>query len=140
MRWEFMAFTLNSADHKFLKMKEQMSSAGVREQIMILNCTAYPIYSLVQGDQGTKAMCTALKDIDWFSGFEFPALSGQASPVKMMVISMETQHGWSATSCRFSVEVKFQDYSRQEVLKTIRQYTFCELLVQPNSQSTESAA
>jgi hypothetical protein len=110
------------------------------EQIMILDCTAHPGYSLVQGDEGTKAMCTALKDILWFSDFLFPPDEGHNEPVKMTVTSVDTDKGWCAASCHFCVEIKYRGYSQQDILKTIEKLIFSRFVVRVNDKVAESAA
>lgn len=121
-------------------MKSEIISHDDQEQVMILDCTAYPRYSLVQNDEGTKAMCTALIDISWFTDFVFPPAEGHNGPVKMTVTSLDTDKGWNAASCHFCVEVKYRGCCREEILKTIRKQTFSRFVVRADGQDTESAA
>lgn len=121
-------------------MKNELISADDQEQVMILDCTAYPRYSLVQNDEGSKAMCTALKDILWFSDFVFPPADGVNDPVKMMVTSVDLDQGGRPASCHFCVEVKYRAYSQQELLKTIKKLTFSRFIVRGSMQGTGSAA
>lgn len=121
-------------------MREENISSEDKVQLICLECTAYPRYNLVQGDQGTKAMCTALRDISWFCDFEFPPVDGHKYPVQMSVNSMDTGQEWCSSTYCFRVEVRFQGYCLQEILKIIKKHTFCKLMVSSAYKNSENAA
>ncbi|TKC07231.1 zinc-binding metallopeptidase family protein [Pedobacter frigoris] len=117
-----------------------MIPSADQQQVMTLDCTAYRRYSLVQNDEGTRAICTALKDILWFSDFVFPAAGNQHELVKMTVISVDLDQECCAECCRFSVEVRYHGYCRQEILKTIKKQIFSRFVVRADRMEVENAA
>jgi acetylornithine deacetylase/succinyl-diaminopimelate desuccinylase-like protein len=111
-------------------MKDQMITARGQISIMILDCCARPTLSLAENAQGTKAICSALKDILWFSDYVFQKASGSANMVGMTVTSVTTGKGNCADLCNFTVEIRYdQHYTRDEIVNNIRKYTHCNFSI-----------
>lgn len=124
----------------YMTMKDQIIPPGPQVFLMNIDCTAYPRQGLVQNAEGTKAICTALHDIAWFSGFVFPTNDTHSAFVQMSVTSANMDQGCGSASCQFSVEVRYCGYTEQDILKTIKKHTFCTFMVRQASLEAESAA
>lgn len=100
---------------------------------MILDCISYPRESLAIGAEGTKAICSALTDILWFSDYIFPIESNSPNPVMMTVTEVNANEHSCAYQCSFTVEIKYDhSYTRKEILNTIRNHTYCKFTVREN--------
>lgn len=99
------------------------------EQLMVLDCVAYPRTSLVPFAAGTSAICTALNDIKWFSEYVFPIERNLPDPVKMEVTEIHTglYEPNPAGQCRFTVGIRYDhSYTAKEILNTIKNHTRCK--------------
>lgn len=102
---------------------------NIPAQVMILDCVANPCSSLAQGAEGSKAICSALKDISWFTDFEFSPANKVYGTVRMQVTSADINPVYCAVYCRFTVEIEYTGYDREELLKIIRKHTYSDLSV-----------
>ena len=100
--------------------------------LMILDCIACPWQSLAEAAEGTKAMCSALTDILWFSDYVFTAETSHPRPVKMTVIDVSINHA-ATDRCNFSVEITYEhSRTREEILATIKRNTRCKFSIREN--------
>jgi len=97
-----------------------------KKNVMILDCTARPRLALAEGAEGTKAICSGLNDIRWFSEYIFPSAPGCTDPVHMKVTSVDAGTITESDNCRFTVEISYDEsYTSEEILATIKRKTFC---------------
>jgi acetylornithine deacetylase len=113
----------------------QMQMAVAERGLMVLDCTVLGKAGHAARNEGENAIYKALKDIAWFSSYEFPKVSDLLGPVKMSVTVIDTQnkaHNVVPAQCTFVVDTRVNElYSFEEVLDTIRKNVSCEL--QPRS-------
>lgn len=112
----------------------EMNLAVSEKGLMVLDCTAKGESGHAAREEGVNAIYEAIKDIEWFKNFNFPAISEHLGPVKMSVTMIESgsQHNVVPESCRFVVDVRTTDaYSNEETLKVIRDHVKSE--AQPRS-------
>jgi acetylornithine deacetylase len=113
----------------------QMQMAVAERGLMVLDCTVTGKAGHAARNEGDNAIYKALKDIAWFSGYEFPKVSDLLGPVKMSVTVIDTQnkaHNVVPAQCTFVVDTRVNElYTFEEVLDTIRKNVACE--VQPRS-------
>lgn len=108
------------------------------QQLMVLDCVAYPRNSLVPFAEGTNALCTALNDIKWFSEYVFPIERDLPNPVRMEVVEIHTGlYGPElAGQCRFTVEIHYdQSYTVKEILNTIKNHVHCKFTLRAEAFS-----
>jgi acetylornithine deacetylase len=113
----------------------QMQMAVAERGLMVLDCAVLGKAGHAARNEGENAIYKALKDISWFSSYEFPKVSDLLGPVKMSVTVIDTQnkaHNVVPAQCTFVVDTRVNElYSFEEVLDTIRKNVNCE--VQPRS-------
>ena len=92
-------------------------------------------------NEGENAIYKALKDIEWFSTYQFSKVSDLLGPVKMSVTVVETEnkaHNVVPAQCRFVVDVRVNElYTFEEVLDTIHNNIQSE--VKPRSTRLRSS-
>jgi hypothetical protein len=102
---------------------------------MILDCIARPRLALAEGAEGTKAICSGLHDILWFSEYVFPAEPGFPQPVTMIVTAVDAGKVTAADTCRFTVEITYdENYPAENILSMIRRKTFCKFTVREEAE------
>jgi acetylornithine deacetylase len=102
-----------------------MNLAIAERGLMVLDCTATGKAGHAAREEGDNAIYKTLKDIEWFSNFTFPKVSGTLGPVKMSVtmINAGSQHNIVPGTCSFTVDVRLTDaYTCDEVLQIVRQH------------------
>ncbi|WP_139298297.1 zinc-binding metallopeptidase family protein [Pedobacter hartonius] len=105
--------------------------------LIILECTACPRLALAEGAEGTKAICSGLTDIQWFSDYIFPGEPSNFSPVTMAVTSVRTGKDANADECYFTVEISYDEsYTTEKVLSTIRRWTYCKFTIREDTHSS----
>ena len=68
-----------------------MKMALADKGLLVLDCTATGIAGHAARNEGVNAIYKAVKDISWFSDFQFPKVSSILGPVHMAVTSVGTQ-------------------------------------------------
>ncbi|SMC85757.1 hypothetical protein SAMN04488524_2950 [Pedobacter africanus] len=112
------------------------------QQLLVLDCVAYPRNSLVPFAAGTNALCTALNDIKWFSEYVFPIERNLPNPVRMEVTEIHTglYEPEPARQCRFTVEIHYDhSYSEKEILNTVKNHTRCKFTLRAKALNFELA-
>jgi hypothetical protein len=108
-------------------MKDQMIKTDCTKSVMILDCMARPRLALAEGAEGTKAICSGLHDILWFSEYVFEPEPGCPGPVTMKVTEVDAGKVTAADNCRFTVEISYhENYPAEKILNVIRRKTFCK--------------
>ena len=81
----------------------QMQMAVAERGLMVLDCTTVGKAGHAARNEGENAIYKALKDISWFSSFEFAKVSELLGPVKMSVTVIDTPNNYmeiGRASCR----------------------------------------
>jgi acetylornithine deacetylase len=107
-----------------------MQLAIAEKGLLVLRCKANGISGHAARDIGRNAILTALKDIQWFSTFQFPVVSKLLGPVRMTVTMIEggIQHNVIPDSCQFTVDIRTTDcHNSDEVLHVIKQNITSEI-------------
>ena len=78
-----------------------MQPAVAEKGLMVLDCTAIGKAGHAARNEGINAITLAMKDIEWFSTYQFPEKSDFLGPVKMTVtiIHAGTQHNVVPNKC-----------------------------------------
>lgn len=91
--------------------------------LLVLDCVAEGVAGHAAREEGDNAIYKAVKDIQWFSSYQFPDLSEMLGPVKMSVTMIRAgeQHNVVPAECHFTVDVRVTDvYTHEEILDTIK--------------------
>lgn len=118
-----------------------MNPAIAEKGLMVLDCTVHGKSGHAARNEGENAIYKAIKDIGWFSSFQFPEKSRLLGPVKMTVtmINAGTQHNVIPDKCKFVVDVRSNElYSNEELFTIIDMYTDCD--VEPRSFRLNSSS
>ncbi len=112
-----------------------MKMAVAEKGLFVLDCTAKGIAGHAARNEGINAIYIAMKDIEWFSTYEFEKVSLLLGPVHMAVTSIETTnkaHNIVPSECNFIVDIRVNElYTFEEVLFAINQHIKSE--VKPRS-------
>lgn len=104
----------------------QMQMAVAEKGLLVLDLTATGIPGHAARNEGENALYKALKDIEWFSTYQFEKVSPLLGPVKMTVTVIETEnkaHNVVPALCKFVVDIRINEYySFEEIITIIRQH------------------
>lgn len=110
----------------------KMQLAIAEKGLMVLDCEALGKAGHAAREEGENAIYKALKDIEWFSTYQFPRVSEWLGPVKMSVTVVNTEnkaHNIVPSSCKFVVDIRITEvYSHEEVFETIRQNVVSQVM------------
>jgi acetylornithine deacetylase len=112
-----------------------MEMAVAEKGSMVLDCISTGKAGHAAREEGDNAIYKAIKDIQWFSTYQFHAEANQPNPVKMTVTQIDAgqQHNIVPGTCNFTVDIRFDHhYSVKEILNTITNHTFCDSTLRPN--------
>lgn len=100
-----------------------MELAIAERGLMVLDGVATGKAGHAARNEGENAVYKAIKDIQWFSSYQFPKVSHLLGGVKMSVTVVETEnkaHNMVPAQCRFVVDVRVNElYTFEAVLETI---------------------
>jgi len=108
-----------------------MQMAVAEKGLMVLDCIVKGKAGHAARNTGINAIEKALKDLDWFTTFEFNMQSKYLGPVKMTptIIRAGSQHNVIPEVCEFTVDVRTTDrYTNEEVLEIIKTRVSCEVI------------
>ena len=101
----------------------QMQMAVAERGLMVLDCIVTGKAGHAARKEGENAISKAIKDIEWFHGFQFPKSSELLGPVTMNVTVIETEnkaHNVVPAQCKYVVDVRVNElYSFDEILEVI---------------------
>ncbi len=102
-----------------------MRMAVAEKGLFVLDCTAKGIAGHAARNEGINAIYIAMKDIEWFSNYEFEKKSPLLGAVHMAVTSIDTAnkaHNIVPSECSFVVDIRVNElYTFEEVLFVINQ-------------------
>ena len=107
-----------------------MQPAVAEKGLMVLDCTSVGKAGHAARNEGINAIYLAMKDIEWFSSYEFPEKSDFLGPVKMTVtiINAGTQHNVVPDKCEFTVDIRSNEfYSNEQLFELIKEHVSCEI-------------
>lgn len=120
----------------------EMQMAVAEKGLMVLDCTVTGKAGHAAREEGDNAINKAIKDIEWFSSFQFGKVSDLLGPVKMSVTVIETEnkaHNVVPSQCKFVVDCRVNElYTFEEMLGVIKENVRCE--VSPRSTRLRSSA
>jgi acetylornithine deacetylase len=120
----------------------QMQMAVAERGLMVLDCKAHGQAGHAARNEGDNAIYRAMKDIQWFSAYQFDKVSELIGPIKMSVTSIQTEnkaHNVVPSECSFIVDTRVNElYSFEDILETIRANVESE--VTPRSTRLRSTA
>ena len=101
-----------------------MNMAVAEKGLFVLDCTAKGMAGHAARNEGINAIYIAMKDIEWFSTFEFAKTSSLLGPVHMAVTSINSRnktHNIVPSECSFIVDMRVNElYTFEEVLSVIK--------------------
>ncbi|MBO9634234.1 MAG: M20 family metallo-hydrolase [Chitinophagaceae bacterium] len=119
-----------------------MQMAVAERGLMVLDGMAHGRAGHAAREEGENAIYKALKDIQWFSTYQFPKVSELLGPVKTSVTVIETDnkaHNVVPAQCKFVVDVRVNElYTFEEILSVIREKIHSE--VTPRSTRLRSTS
>jgi acetylornithine deacetylase len=102
----------------------QMQMAVAERGLMVLDCKAQGQAGHAARNEGDNAIYKAMKDIEWFSTYQFDKVSALIGPVKMSVTSIQTEnkaHNVVPSECNFIVDTRVNElYSFEDILEAVR--------------------
>ncbi len=108
-----------------------MQMAIAEKGLLVLDCIVNGIAGHAARNEGVNAIYKAMKDIDWFSSFQFPKTSSFLGAVHMAVTSINTQnkaHNIVPSECSFIVDVRVNElYTFEEVIAEIKNNVECNV-------------
>lgn len=107
-----------------------MRPAVAEKGLMVLDCVAIGKAGHAARNEGINAITQAMKDIEWFSTYQFPKKSDFLGPVKMTVtiIHAGTQHNVVPATCAFTVDVRSNEfYTNEQLFELIKEQVDCEV-------------
>lgn len=120
----------------------QMQMAVAERGLLVMDCKAVGRAGHAARNEGDNAIYKAMKDIQWFSAYQFDKVSELIGPVKMSVTSINTEnkaHNVVPPECTFIVDARINElYSFEEVLQIIRDNVQSQ--VQPRSTRLRSTS
>jgi len=120
----------------------QMQMAVAERGLMVLDCIAHGKAGHAARNEGENAIYKAMKDIEWFSTYQFNKVSELLGACKMSVTVIESEnkaHNVVPAVCRFVVDTRINElYSFEEVVDIIKANVQCE--VKPRSTRLRSTS
>lgn len=109
-----------------------MELAIAEKGLLVIDVVAHGKAGHAARDEGDNALYRAMKEIEWFSAFQFPKESPWLGKVKMTVTVIHTenkQHNVVPDVCHYTVDIRIPDcYTHDEVLEIIRQNIISEIM------------
>jgi acetylornithine deacetylase len=103
----------------------KMQLAIAEKGLMVLDCVAQGKAGHAAREEGDNAIYKAVKDIGWFSTYQYPKVSEWLGPVKMSVTVIDTEnmaHNIVPSTCNFVVDIRITDlYSHEDIFEIIKQ-------------------
>lgn len=112
----------------------EMQPAIAEKGLIVLDCISHGKAGHAAREEGINAIYEAIRDIEWFSTFQFPKVSALLGPVKMSVTMIQagSQHNVVPEACKYVVDVRVTDqYDNKELVELIRKHVRSD--VEPRS-------
>ena len=139
---EILLPQLGNLDFAIVGEPTQMNMAVAEKGLMVLDCTAIGKAGHAAREEGDNAIYKAIKDIEWFSSYQFDKISDLLGPVKMSVTVIDTDnkaHNVVPAQCKFVVDCRVNElYTFEEMLSTIKSNVQCD--IKPRSTRLRSSS
>ncbi|MCW3079033.1 M20 family metallo-hydrolase [Segetibacter sp.] len=110
----------------------KMELAIAEKGLMVLDCVAQGKAGHAAREEGDNAIYKAVKDIEWFSTYQYPKVSEWLGPVKMSVTVINTEnkaHNMVPSTCNFVVDIRITElYTHEEVFEVVRQHVLSQVM------------
>jgi len=110
----------------------QMQMAVAERGLLVIDCISHGKAGHAARNEGENAIYKAIKDIEWFSRYQFPKTSELLGANKMSVTVIETEnkaHNVVPAVCKLVVDVRVNElYSFDEVLAVMKENVLCEVI------------
>ena len=103
---------------------------------LVIDCICNGRSGHAARDEGDNSIYKCLKDLNWFSTYQFPQTVKGLPSVKMTVtiIKAGIQHNIIPAKCEFTVDIRHDDsYTHQQILDVIKQNTSVQVISRPGS-------
>lgn len=121
---EVLLKQLGPVDCAIVGEPTQMQMAVAERGLMVLDCIAKGKAGHAARKEGDNAIYKAMKDINWFTTYQFPKVSELLGPVNMDVTVIETEnkaHNVVPAQCKYVADIRVnENYTFEEVLEEIR--------------------
>ncbi|MFL9481600.1 M20 family metallo-hydrolase [Chitinophagaceae bacterium LWZ2-11] len=118
----------------------QMNLAIAEKGLMVLDAVAHGKAGHAAREEGVNAVYKAMKDIDWFSTYQFPKTSEWLGAIKMSVTVINTEnkaHNVVPAECNYVVDIRVTDaYTHEQLLGIIKEHITSD--VKPRSMRMRS--
>jgi acetylornithine deacetylase len=107
---------LGNIDLAIVGEPTEMQMAVAEKGLMVLDCETFGVTGHAARNEGINAIYNAIYDVEKIRNFEFPKKSELLGSVKMSVtmINAGTQHNVVPDSCKFVVDVRTNEFYRNE--------------------------
>jgi len=133
---------LGKIDFGIVGEPTQMQMAVAEKGLLVLDGNAQGKAGHAAREEGDNAIYHAIRDIQWFSTYQFPKVSNLLGPVKMSVTVIQTEnkaHNVVPSNCHFVVDVRVNElYRFEEILEIIGRYVKSD--IQPRSLRMRSSS
>lgn len=127
---ESMIPLLENIDCGIVGEPTRLEMAVAERGLMVVDCMARGRSGHAAMDEGDNAILTAIKDIEWVQGYEFPRVSAWLGKVKMTttMIKAGTQHNVIPDECSFVLDIRSTDlYSNDQILTVLKEHMKSEI-------------
>ena len=118
-----------------------MQMAIAEKGLLVLDGIATGKAGHAARNEGENAIYKAMKDIEWFSTYQFPKVSDLLGPVKMSITVINTEnkaHNVVPSQCNFVADIRVNElYSFEDILATVKKNVQSE--VSPRSLRMRSS-
>lgn len=121
---------LGKIDFAIVGEPTKMQVAVAEKGLLVLDCTVNGIAGHAARNEGINAIENAMRDIHWFTTYQFERNSRWLDKVKMTVtmINAGTQHNIVPCRCNFTVDIRVTDvYTLEEIISEISKHVTCEV-------------
>ncbi|HUQ64642.1 MAG TPA: M20 family metallo-hydrolase [Flavitalea sp.] len=109
----------------------KMQMAIAEKGLLVLDCTANGTAGHAARNEGDNAIYRAMKDIEWFSSYQFPKVSSLLGPVKMSVTVINTEnkaHNVVPSQCTFVADIRVNElYRFEDIIADIKKNVYSEI-------------
>ncbi|AYL94542.1 M20/M25/M40 family metallo-hydrolase [Mucilaginibacter celer] len=110
---------------------------------LVIDCVSNGRPGHAAREEGDNAIHKCLRDLEWFSLYQFPQQLKGLPPVKMTVTTIKagSQHNIVPGRCEFTVDIRHDDtFSQKEIVDIIRRNVSCQVNPRPGSLGASSVS
>jgi len=110
---------------------------------LVIDCISNGRPGHAAREEGDNAIHKCLRDLEWFSLYQFPQQMKGLAPVKMTVTTIKagSQHNIVPGRCEFTVDIRHDDtFSQNEIVDIIKRNVSCQVNPRPGSLGASSVS